>query len=147
MALEGTLASFGIAEIFQLIGTQAKTGTLEIETDNAVARIRFVNGPVLDAVPGEMDSAHAIGEMLVRSGLVTPRQLDYALGVQKRSLRRIGDILIRMGAIRTGPSRWAARRCISALAARRYRRWTLRPRNIAPRPCWICTNSRGFRMR
>ncbi len=101
MALEGSLESFGIGEIFQLIATQNKTGVLEIETTGKPARIRFVKGQMLDAFPGAHDPGRVIGNMLVSSALVTQRQLDYALGVQKRSLRRIGDILIRMGAVRT----------------------------------------------
>ncbi len=54
-----------------------------------------------DAFPGKIDPSRVIGALLLRSNLITQRQLEYALGVQKRSLRRIGDILIRMGAVRT----------------------------------------------
>jgi hypothetical protein len=101
VSLEGTLESFGIGEIFQLISSQAKTGVLEIETDENKVRIRFVNGELLDAFPGKKDPSRVIGAMLVRSSLITQRQLEYALGVQKKNLRKIGDILIRMGAVRT----------------------------------------------
>lgn len=101
MALEGTLESFAISEIFQLIATQAKTGVLEIDTPEGKARIRFVNGNLLDAYPAEVDPNRAIGAILVNAGLITPRQLEYALEVQKRNLRRLGDVIIRMGAIRT----------------------------------------------
>lgn len=101
MALEGTLESFAISEIFQLISAQAKTGVLEIDTPEGLARIRFVNGQLLDATPAEPEANRSIGTMLVQAGLITNRQLEYALDVQKRNLRRLGDVLIRMGAIRT----------------------------------------------
>lgn len=101
MALEGTLESFSIAEIFQLIASQGKTGILEIDTDKNLTRIRFVNGQLLDAYPAKVDPNRYIGTMLVRTGLVTQGQLDYALDQQKRNLKKIGDILIGMGTLRT----------------------------------------------
>lgn len=101
MALEGTLESFSISEIFQLIATQGKTGVLEIDTGGNVAAIRFVEGQILDAFPGKAEPAFYIGGMLVRAGLLTENQLEYALSQQKKSLRKLGDILIRMGTIRT----------------------------------------------
>lgn len=101
MALEGTLESFSISEIFQLIATQGKTGVLEIDTGDSVARIRFVGGEVLDAFPGKAEPGLYIGNMLVRAGLLTESQLEFALVQQKKNLRKLGDILIRMGTLRT----------------------------------------------
>lgn len=101
MALEGTLESFSISEIFQLIATQGKTGVLEIDTGDNVARIRFVGGEILDAFPGKSEPSLYIGGMLVRAGLLTESQLEFALTQQKKNLRKLGDILIRMGTLRT----------------------------------------------
>lgn len=101
MALEGTLESFSIAEIFQLIATQGKTGILEIETATGAAKVRFVDGQIFDAYPGRDDPNLYIGVMLVRAGLITQNQLEYALQQQKASLRKLGDILMRMGTVST----------------------------------------------
>lgn len=101
MALEGTLESFSIAEIFQLIATQGKTGVLEIETATGAAKVRFVDGQIFDAYPGKDDPNLYIGVMLVRAALITQNQLDYALQQQKTSLRKLGDILMRMGTVST----------------------------------------------
>jgi hypothetical protein len=101
MSFEGSLESFGIGEIFQLIASQAKTGVLEITTEDGSAIIRFVRGQIFDAIPPTKDPNSAIGVMLVRADLITKKQLDYALDLQHRNLRRLGDTLIRMGAIRT----------------------------------------------
>ncbi|TAL18086.1 DUF4388 domain-containing protein [bacterium] len=101
MSFEGSLESFGIGEIFQLIASQAKTGVLEITTEEGSAIIRFVRGQIFDAIPPTKDPNSAIGVMLVRADLITKKQLDYALDLQHRNLRRLGDTLIRMGAIRT----------------------------------------------
>jgi hypothetical protein len=100
VALQGTLESFGISEIFQLVSQQGKTGTLEIDSGEGVARIRFLEGRLLEAWPDKRSPTELIGTLLVRAGLITPPQLDHALTVQRESLRPLGDILIRLGALR-----------------------------------------------
>lgn len=100
MPLQGTIESFGISEIFQLVNHQGKTGTLEIHTDDGVARIRFRAGRLVEAWPDRRSPGELIGSLLVRGGLVTPAQLAHALEEQRQSLRRLGDVLIRSGAVR-----------------------------------------------
>lgn len=100
MALQGTLESFGISEIFQLVSQQGKTGTLEIDTGEGVARIRFLSGRIVEAWPDKRASSELIGAMLVRGGLLTRAQVDHALGLQRQSLRPLGDLLVRTGAVR-----------------------------------------------
>ncbi|MBI5017113.1 MAG: DUF4388 domain-containing protein [Deltaproteobacteria bacterium] len=100
MALQGTLESFGISEIFQLVSQQGKTGTLEIETGDGLARIRFLDGRLVEAWPDKRSPSELIGALLVRAGVVNETQLEHALMVQRESLRPLGDILIRIGAVR-----------------------------------------------
>lgn len=78
-ALHGNLQDFGIAEVFQLIGQQRKTGVLEIKPADRTLRIQFEDGSVVSAEPrGDSDHA-ALAEMLVRCGLVT-RERAQAMG-------------------------------------------------------------------
>lgn len=100
MPLQGNIETFGISEIFQLISQQGKTGTLEIQTPQGLARLRFLDGNLLEAWPDKRTPAEYIGSLLVRSGLVTAAQLAQALDAQRQSLRRLGDILVRMGVVR-----------------------------------------------
>jgi hypothetical protein len=100
MALQGTVESFGLSEIFQLIEHQGKSGTLQIHTNEGVARIRFLDGRLIEAWSDKRSPAELIGGRLVRAGLVTPVQLGHALEQQSQNLRRLGDILTRMGAVR-----------------------------------------------
>lgn len=102
MALEGTLESFGMGEILQLIAQQAKTGSLEIETGDGVARLRFLDGRLVEAWPDKRSPTELIGIRLARAELITPAQLEYALESQRHSLRQLGDILVRSGALRVG---------------------------------------------
>ena len=49
MALKGTLKDFGIAEILQLIGQQAKSGVLHLESRDDVIHIAMADGSVVRA--------------------------------------------------------------------------------------------------
>jgi hypothetical protein len=71
VALHGNLKDFGIAEVFQLIGHQAKTGVLEISSEGQTARLRFDAGSVVDATPLASSEHGALAELLVRCGLLT----------------------------------------------------------------------------
>jgi hypothetical protein len=75
VALHGNLRDFGIGEVFQLIGQQQKTGILEVSDEEVRLRVAFDGGAVIygDRV-GAYEQA-ALGDMLVRSGLLTPQRL------------------------------------------------------------------------
>ena len=98
MALRGTLGDFGLPDIFQLVGHQQKTGVLLLKDKEIEVRIYFVEGNVVKAEQSSRDRAELLGNMLVRAGVVTNEQLETALSTQERTLRRLGDILIEIGA-------------------------------------------------
>jgi len=76
VALRGNLQDFGIADVFQLIGQQRKTGILELSGEGGVVELRFDRGAVVSASPVQTPRDAALGEMLVRCGLLEPDQLD-----------------------------------------------------------------------
>ena len=63
VALHGNLADFGIAEVFQLIGQQRKTGTLVVEGGGGSIFLAFDEGRV---VCGSAD--HGLKEVEVDGG-------------------------------------------------------------------------------
>jgi hypothetical protein len=75
VALHGNLRDFGIGEVFQLVGQQQKTGVLEVANPEQRIRISFDRGAVAwgEAV-GPYEHA-ALGDLLVRGGLVTPERM------------------------------------------------------------------------
>jgi hypothetical protein len=99
MALKGTLKDFGIADILQLIGQQQKTGVLHLSERDDLVQVVFKDGNVVRAESSTRKKKELLGTMLARAGLVTERQLEEALLEQKRTLRRLGDILVASGSI------------------------------------------------
>lgn len=97
MALKGTLKDFGIAEILQLIGQQAKSGVLHLESRDAEIHITMADGHVVRAESAGRKARERLGGLLVRAEIITPQELEYALDIQKRTLRRLGDILVELG--------------------------------------------------
>jgi hypothetical protein len=96
VALKGTLKDFGIAEILQLIGQQAKSGVLHLESRDDVIHIAIADGNVVRAESAGRKAREKLGMLLVRADVITQRQLDAALDLQQRTLRRLGDILVEL---------------------------------------------------
>lgn len=97
MALAGTLRDFSLADIFQLISLQKKTGYLTLKNDAEVATVTFLEGSVVGA-----DSLHKrledrLGHVLVKSGRISKEELAKALEIQKQTLQRLGYILVSEG--------------------------------------------------
>jgi hypothetical protein len=94
MALSGTLKDFGIADILQLIGHQTKTGKLVLKNGLEEVDVLFVEGNVVFATDNARQKESLLGSMLLRAELVTEEKLEEALVMQKRSLKRLGDVLL-----------------------------------------------------
>ncbi len=96
MALTGTLKDFGIAEILQLIGQQAKSGVLHLKSKDDEIHVRMSDGCVVSAEYAGRKQRERLGAMLLRAEILSPPDLERALDAQRRSLRRLGDILFEM---------------------------------------------------
>jgi hypothetical protein len=99
MALKGTLKDFGIADILQLIGHQQKTGTLHLKAREQEVHVAFRDGAIVRAESTTRKKKDLIGNMLVRAELISPQQLDLALETQRRTLKRLGDVLVTGGMV------------------------------------------------
>jgi Domain of unknown function (DUF4388) len=96
MALTGTLSDFGIAEILQLIGQQAKSGVLHLAGGGEEIHVLMTDGSVVSAECGGRARKDRLGGMLLRAEVITREDLERALAAQGRTLRRLGDILVEM---------------------------------------------------
>lgn len=99
MALKGTIKDFGVADIFQLIGQQAKTGVLVFSNDVDEVRVFFIQGAVVRAQEALRTAELMVGSLMVRAQVVSRERLDAALEEQQRTLKRLVDILVERGVV------------------------------------------------
>jgi hypothetical protein len=99
MALEGTLKDFSLADIFQLIGLQRKTGVLTLRANDDTVTVTFLDGKVVGADSLSHRLENRLGHVLIRGELLTQDQLNRALEIQKETLQRLGFILVHYGII------------------------------------------------
>ncbi len=100
MALEGNLRDFSLADMFRLLATGAKTGTLHVESADGAGKVCFTDGRVFFASSNY--DRESLGRRLVRAGVISEKQLRQALGLQKiqkkeKAGRRLGQILVEEG--------------------------------------------------
>jgi len=95
MPIQGPLHELGLTDLLQLIHLSRKTGTLSVRSarSSLTAELEIDRGAVVGArAPGE---APRLGQLLVRTGRATPRQVERALAEQRLAPgRRLGAILV-----------------------------------------------------
>ena len=121
MALEGTLRDFSLADIFQLIGLQRKTGVLTLRSTEDAVTIQFVDGKVVGADSLNKRIEDRLGQVLLKTGMITAAALDAALKVQVETLERLGIVLLRQAALSREELRRALERQILQIIYRVFR--------------------------
>ena len=121
MALQGTLKDFTLADIFQLIGLQKKTGVLTLRNGQEVVTVSFLDGNVVtaDSVPKRLEDR--LGVVLVKSRQIGEGQLQEALKIQKQTLKRLGTVLVGQKFISQDALREALRIQVSQTIYRLFR--------------------------
>ena len=100
MAIEGPLAELSIQDVLQLLELAHKTGVLTVRSDrmNDEAIVHFTRGAIVFAV--RRRSTRRLGQLLIRAGKLTQRELDRALELQRTDpTRRLAEILLEMGSV------------------------------------------------
>ncbi|MEW6335956.1 MAG: DUF4388 domain-containing protein [Acidobacteriota bacterium] len=121
MALEGTLRDFSLADIFQLIGLQRKTGVLTLRAPEDVVTISFLEGRVVGADSLNKRLEDRLGQVLLKSRLAEKAELERALKTQMETLERLGHILLRNGALSRDELRKALEQQILQIVFRVFR--------------------------
>jgi len=103
MAIEGPLRELGIHDVFQLLDLSRKTGVLRVvsELRDNEGVVAFHAGRI--AYASIRSNPYPFGELLLKAGKITEAQLAEARELQTEhgDRRRIGEILIALGAITT----------------------------------------------
>lgn len=100
MALEGNLKDFSLTDMFRLLQTGSKSGTLHVDRDDAKGIVCFRDGEVVFASSG--GQKEPAGKRLARAGIISEKQLRQAQGLMKiqkkdKAVRKLGQILVDEG--------------------------------------------------
>jgi hypothetical protein len=99
VSLQGQLRDFGVADVFQLIAQQRKTGVLEVEATGRIFQIYFDAGAVVRGRPHEKRTHAAFAEFLVRAGVVSEPALAEALRLQEETFEPLANLLLEAGEV------------------------------------------------
>jgi hypothetical protein len=94
MSLQGVLADFPVADVFQLISQQRKTGVLEVERRGRALLVMFLEGQVLSARPSESRPDGSLAGYLLRSGALSETALADARKHQEQTLEPLTQTLL-----------------------------------------------------
>lgn len=94
MGLKGKILDFGIADIFQLLSVQLKSGALEIVSSKGEMVFIFKDGKLVDVTPDVRIKDQLIGQMLVDGGHISETERDRYLKMHQRKGKKFGEILI-----------------------------------------------------
>ena len=99
LGLQGDIEKFTLPEIFQLIATGRKTGTLGVQKEDTIVMVYFQDGSIIYGY-GPRQTFH-LGQLLKEKEIISKTQLEQAINIQAKSQnsRRLGEIMISRGFI------------------------------------------------
>jgi hypothetical protein len=100
VALEGNLKDFSLADMFRLLDSGSKSGTLHVVGATGEGIVCFRDGEIFYA--STSPQREAVGKRLSRAGIISDKQLRQAQGLMKiqkkdKSNRKLGQILVDEG--------------------------------------------------
>lgn len=101
MALEGNLTDFSLNDMFRLLQSGSKSGTLHVGSRSGSGRVCFRDGRIFYASLGEGEG-EPMAARLARAGIVSDKQLRQAQGLMKiqrkdKAGRKLSQILVDEG--------------------------------------------------
>ena len=98
MAIKGSLKEASLPDVLQLLSMGKKTGCLAVTHRSNFGYIYFDKGQISYA--SIVNRRDRIGDILVKSSLITDEQLEAAIAAQKTQRNmRIGELLVAQGAV------------------------------------------------
>lgn len=93
----GDLGILGLANLLQAVSMSQSRGILSLTNGNQKALIQFCTEGI--RLVSGASRALPLGRILIRSGKITNEQLEELLAEQRRSGRRLGDLIIEEGLV------------------------------------------------
>jgi hypothetical protein len=94
MGLQGSLETFSLPEILQLIAVQQKSGVLKLTSGDDVAVVFFEAGRIVSTRDRRRNAKDPLKPFLVKTGRLTETQLRQVETIEAESRRELTDILL-----------------------------------------------------
>src|SRR5512139_3152600 len=134
MALEGGFSDFGLADIFQLVAHQRKTGVLTVRGEGGrLVTVSFEKGMVVFADEFQRSETERLGNVLLRTRRLSQEQLARAMEVQQSSAKRLGYVLVEQKLISRQELRQALQLQVKESVYRLFR-WQEGSYHFSPEP-------------
>jgi tetratricopeptide (TPR) repeat protein len=98
VTIKGTLETFNLLDLLQMLSFNQKVGTLVLETSQG-PRTLFVEGGSFGFVEGDPRASRALARAVRRTGAVPAARLERALSITQNSGKFVGDVLVDLGAL------------------------------------------------
>ena len=99
MALAGNIKEFGLADIFQIVSLQQKTGELTVEGPDGKVKILVEGGFIVGADATFRSIEDRLQQSLLRSQSISKFHLKRAVETQKKTLQPLWTVLAETGAV------------------------------------------------
>lgn len=93
----GEVAQYGLKDLMKLISLQTRTCIMTIADETNEAELFFLKGDLVDVYWKNRPDSQKLASALVREKLLTENEARLALGHQKKSVRRLGSVIISLG--------------------------------------------------
>jgi hypothetical protein len=121
--VQGTLDTFSVVEVLQMLSKARRSGTLHIECPERLVDVHFVHGRIAEARDStRVFTDTVLGSQLLKRSLINEAQLGEALEEQEHQPKPLGTILVDRGflqerELREVLSRQVANTLVAAKAA------------------------------
>ena len=99
MSVEGSLDSFRLSDILQIVAHQRKTGILTVQGESDIVAISFLRGQVVAADALTRTVEDGLGDVLVRQGLLARDYFDAVATRNQAGAGRLIDLLVEGGRV------------------------------------------------
>lgn len=99
MVTQGDIADVSLGDLIKLNRLQKRTGILTVSDADNQVEISFSNGNLTDIFWKNRPEKKRLASTLISQNLLSKEQAQIALGLQKKSVQKLGTILTTMGVI------------------------------------------------
>jgi hypothetical protein len=95
----GEVADYGLKDLMKLNSLQQRTCILTITDGTNEEDLSFLKGELVDIYWKNRPGSQKLASALIREGLLTENEAKLALGYQKKSVGRLGSVLLSLGLV------------------------------------------------